>query len=320
MGSSESLNIIFAGTPEFAAVALQALLQSHHKVIAVYTQPDRPAGRGRKLTSSPVKQLALQHNIAVHQPLSLCNEKEQKILADLKADVMVVVAYGLLLPLPILNAPRLGCINIHGSLLPRWRGAAPIQRAILAGDSETGVTIMQMDVGLDTGPMLNVLTCPIELTDTSETMYERLAQLGAKGMLETLAQLANGTAKPVTQDNTLATHASKITKEEAELDFNLSAVELARKIRSFNPWPIAYVRCHEHNMRVWQAESLEGDVQGKQAGSIVAISPQGIDVATGSGILRLQKVQFPGGRVMPVSDLLNSRQHDFSVGTMLESL
>ncbi|MDR3478114.1 MAG: methionyl-tRNA formyltransferase [Gammaproteobacteria bacterium] len=318
MGLSKSLNIIFAGTPEFSAVALQALLDSHHIVKAVYTQPDRPAGRGRKLTASPVKELALKAELPVHQPLTLRNEDEQKILANLEADVMVVVAYGLLLPLPVLNAPRLGCINIHGSLLPRWRGAAPIQRAILAGDEKTGITIMQMDEGLDTGPMLHTVETVIKADDTSETMYEQLAVLGAKAVLETLDQLAEGKANPIAQNNDLATYAHKIKKEEAELNWQWQAEALERAIRAFNPWPICFTHLDEHVLRIWQASVIpDATPANKQPGTLLQVSQQGIDVATGKNILRIQKLQLPGGRVLPVADILNARQLDFVVGKIL---
>jgi methionyl-tRNA formyltransferase len=237
---SASYNIIFAGTPHFSVAALEALIQSPHKVVAVYTQPDRPSGRGRKLTESPVKQKALEHHLSVYQPLSLKNPEEQQRLADLKADLMVVVAYGLILPKAVLQAPRLGCINIHASLLPRWRGAAPIQRAIVAGDARSGVTIMQMDEGLDTGAMLYKVQCPIEQNDTSEILLNRLSTMGADALLHTLAHLTS--IKPEPQDHHLATYAHKITKEEANIDWSEPADVIARKIRGFNPWPVMYTR------------------------------------------------------------------------------
>ncbi len=317
MSLSPSLNIIFAGTPDFAAVALQALLNSHHHIKAVYTQPDRPAGRGRKLNASPVKELALQHQLIIQQPQTLRDTREQQLLADFQADIMVVVAYGLILPLPVLTAPRLGCINIHGSLLPRWRGAAPIQRAILAGDEVTGVTIMQMDEGLDTGPMLNKVECPIGEEDTSECLYERLAALGANALLPTLTQLADGTAHPQLQDNTFATYASKITKEEAQLDWKCSAQELSRKIRGFNPWPIAYTHVDDKTLRIWQAQVIEKNFNASSPGIILQVSPEGIDVATGKDILRLQKLQLPGGRVINAADLLNAQHNIIKIGKIL---
>jgi methionyl-tRNA formyltransferase len=321
VSAASKLNIIFAGTPTFSAVILQALLTSTHAIKAVYTQPDRPAGRGRKLTASPVKELALMHGLAVHQPLTLRDANEQKILADINVDVMVVVAYGLILPAAVLNAPRLGCINIHASLLPRWRGAAPIQRAILAGDKMTGITTMQMDVGLDTGDMLYKLECPIEENDTTETLHDRLAELGAKAILKTLDDIAAGGALPEIQDNALAIYAHKITKEEAQIDWQMPAEALARKVRGFNPWPVAYIKMGEQTIRVWEASALKTNVEHHAAGTIVAVSSESIDVATGKGILQLHKIQLPGGRVLSVSDILNSRHDSFVVGKQLgESL
>lgn len=316
--TSKALKMIFAGTPAFSAVTLQALLDSPHDVIAVYTQPDRPAGRGRKLTASPVKSLALQANLPVYQPLTLVSEDEQKIIAEMQADVMVVVAYGLLLPQAILNAPRLGCINIHGSLLPRWRGAAPIQRAILTGDSKTGITIMQMDKGLDTGAMLHTVECDILASDTSETLYEKLAVIGATAVLETVNQLAAGAVvNPIPQNNDDATYAHKIKKEEADLNWQLPAVVLERAIRAFNPWPICQTRFNDQVLRVWEATVIPTNVATYQPGEVLAISPLGLDIATGHYILRLQKLQLPGGRVLPVADILNSRQLNFSIGNIL---
>ncbi len=299
------LKIIFAGTPEFSVKTLEALLQSPHEVIAVYTQPDRPAGRGRKLTASPVKRVALQHNIPVYQPLTLRDEKEQDILARLGADVMVVVAYGLILPLPVLQTPRFGCINVHASLLPRWRGAAPIQRAILAGDMITGVTIMQMDKGLDTGDMLCKVQCPITHETTSAILHDQLAIIGAEVLIKTLAQL--GQIKPEKQDATAATYAQKISKEEAAIDWSCSAEEIDRKIRAFNPWPVATFRCDNEIVRVWQAKVVM-QTTDQAPGSILS---RNMDVATGHGVLQLQKIQFPGGRVLSVNDVLNAKPNFF---------
>lgn len=305
------LNIIFAGTPDFAAVTLNALLQSEHTVTAVYTQPDRPAGRGRKLTESPVKQLALQHQIPVYQPQTLRNPDEQKKLAQLNTDLMVVVAYGLILPLPVLQAPRFGCINVHASLLPRFRGAAPIQRAILAGDAKTGVTIMQMDEGLDTGDMLYKVECPIESRDTSQILHDRLAKLGSEALLVTLERLIHQGLHPEKQDESHATYAQKISKEESELDWSLSAREIDRKIRAFNPWPIAQTHLDGQVLRIWQATVIEKSCASKLPGEILQSNSEGIDVATGDGVLQIQKMQLSGGRVLSVSEILNSRRDDF---------
>jgi len=313
---SESLKIIFAGTPDFAARHLDALLSSEHQIVGVFTQPDRPAGRGNKLTASPVKQLAEQHAIPVFQPQSLRPEENQQLVAQLEADVMVVVAYGLILPEAVLKMPRLGCINVHGSLLPRWRGAAPIQRSLWAGDTETGVTIMQMDVGLDTGDMLHKLACPIEPTDTSATLYAKLAELGPAGMLTTLEQLAAGHAKPEIQDESLVSYAEKLSKEEARLDWNLPAVQLERCIRAFNPWPVSYFIIDEQPVKVWKASVLPA-VHGHQPGEIVQTNKQGIQIATAEGVLNIEELQPAGKKAMKAQDLLNSRREWFIPGNII---
>lgn len=312
---SAPLKIIFAGTPDFAARHLDALLASEHQVVGVFTQPDRPAGRGNKLTPSPVKTLAQSRDIPVFQPKSLRPVENQQLVADLEADVMVVVAYGLILPQSVLTMPRLGCINVHGSLLPRWRGAAPIQRALWAGDSETGVTIMQMDVGLDTGDMLHKLSCPITTQDTSATLYDKLAQLGPLGLLETLSQLAEGRAQPEKQDDAQANYAEKLSKEEARLDWQLSAVQLERCIRAFNPWPVSYFLIEDQPVKVWQATVLPH--VAKQPGEILAADKHGIQVATAEGVLNLQLLQPAGKKAMSAQDLLNSRREWFTSGRVL---
>lgn len=313
------MNIIFAGTPDFAATSLQALLDSHHQIIGVYTQPDRPAGRGRELKPSPVKQLALQHSLKVLQPQTLRDEREQKILMNLSADIMIVVAYGLILPLSILMAPTQGCLNVHASLLPKWRGAAPIQRAILVGDLKTGITIMQMNEGLDTGDMLLKVECPIEKKDTSQLLHDRLAKLGAQALLETLNRLGKKSLHAEKQDEHFATYAHKISKEEAEIDWNKSAKEIDQQIRAFNPWPVAQTLLHEHIIRIWQAEAITESHHASTNvfGKLVQVNREGIDVQTGQGILRLQKLQLPGGRVLNVLDILNSRQDLFKPGVIL---
>ncbi|MND66349.1 Methionyl-tRNA formyltransferase [compost metagenome] len=310
------LKLIFAGTPDFAARHLAALLSSDHEVVAVYTQPDKPAGRGQKLTASPVKELALAHALPVYQPASLRNEEAQAELAALGADLMVVVAYGLILPKAVLDTPRLGCLNVHGSLLPRWRGAAPIQRAIWAGDAETGVTIMQMDVGLDTGAMIRKVSCPIAFDETSASLYDKLAELGPQALVDTLDAMAAGDTTAEAQDDTLANYAQKLSKEEARIDWSMEAVAIERCIRAFNPWPISWFEVAEQTIKVWQAEVIDSD-HGQPAGTLLKADKQGIDVATGKGVLRLLTLQPPGKKAMSVPDLLNSRRDWFEPGTQL---
>jgi methionyl-tRNA formyltransferase len=310
------LKLIFAGTPDFAARHLAALLSSDHEVVAVYTQPDKPAGRGQKLTASPVKELALAHDLPVYQPASLRNEEAQAELAALGADLMVVVAYGLILPKAVLDTPRLGCLNVHGSLLPRWRGAAPIQRAIWAGDAETGVTIMQMDVGLDTGAMIRKVSCPIASDETSASLYDKLAELGPQALVDTLDAMAAGDTAAEVQDDALANYAQKLSKEEARIDWSMEAVAIERCIRAFNPWPISWFEVAGQTIKVWQAEVFDSD-HGQSAGTLLKADKQGIDVATGKGVLRLLTLQPPGKKAMSVPDLLNSRRDWFEPGTQL---
>ncbi|WON76659.1 methionyl-tRNA formyltransferase [Serratia sp. UGAL515B_01] len=313
---SDPLRIIFAGTPDFAARHLDTLLSSQHQIVGVFTQPDRPAGRGNKLTPSPVKVLAEQHQIPVFQPKSLRPEENQHLVADLSADVMVVVAYGLILPKAVLDMPRLGCINVHGSLLPRWRGAAPIQRALWAGDNETGVTIMQMDVGLDTGDMMLKVSCPIEATDTSASLYDKLAKLGPQGLLVTLQQLASGIAQREVQEEALVTYAEKLSKEEARLDWHLSAAQLERCIRAFNPWPVSYFTIDDQPVKVWQANVL-AETSCLEPGTIVQADKHGIQVATAEGVLNLTQLQPAGKKPMSAQDLLNSRREWFIPGNRI---
>ncbi|WP_370974521.1 methionyl-tRNA formyltransferase [Enterobacter wuhouensis] len=313
---SKTLRIIFAGTPDFAARHLDALLSSGHQVVGVFTQPDRPAGRGKKLMPSPVKMLAEEHGIAVFQPSSLRPQENQQLVADLNADVMVVVAYGLILPKAVLDMPRLGCVNVHGSLLPRWRGAAPIQRSLWAGDAETGVTIMKMDVGLDTGDMLYKLSCPITADDTSATLYDKLADLGPQGLIETLQQLADNTAKPEVQDEAQVTYAEKLSKEEAQIDWSLPAAQLERNIRAFNPWPMSWMMIDEQPVKVWKASVIDCPVTA-EPGTIIEANKQGIQVATSEGILNLESLQPAGKKAMSAQDLLNSRREWFIPGNRL---
>lgn len=310
------LRIIFAGTPDFAARHLQALLNSEHQVVAVYSQPDRPAGRGQQLQASPVKQLALQHDIPVYQPKSLKKAKAQAELAALNADLMVVVAYGLILPAVVLNTPTLGCINVHGSLLPRWRGAAPIQRALWAGDAQTGVTIMQMDEGLDTGAMLSTATLAIKPTDTSASLYEKLAEIGPKALLDALKDLPALQQKAVTQDDSQANYAEKLSKEEAQLDFTKPAVALEREIRAFNPWPVSYLQLGKQQLKIWQAR-VEPLTQTATPGTVLKVDKKGIVIATGEGALVLEQLQPPGKKAMAVADFINGRADWFPVGQVL---
>jgi len=309
------LRIIFAGTPDFAACHLQALLTGPHQVVAVYTQPDRPAGRGQKLQPSPVKQLALQHDIPVYQPKSLKKAAAQQQLAALDADLMVVVAYGLILPKAVLDMPRLGCINVHGSLLPRWRGAAPIQRALWAGDSETGITIMQMDEGLDTGAMLSKVSCPILASDTSASLYQKLAQLGPQALLAAVADLPALQQQAEAQNEQLANYAEKLSKDEARLDFNKDAAALEREIRAFNPWPVSYLELPQGTVKVWQAQvasSLSGPV-----GSILKADKTGIYIGCQQQVLQITQLQPPGKKPMSAADFLNGRAEWLTVGQQL---
>jgi methionyl-tRNA formyltransferase len=299
------LKIVFAGTPDFSVAALQALISSTHEVIAVYTQPDRPSGRGRKLHASPVKQCALSHDIPVFQPVSLRDAQAQQQFADLDADLMVVVAYGLILPGEVLDAPRLGCLNIHASLLPRWRGAAPIQRAILAGDHKTGVTIMQMDEGLDTGDMLLKVECAITDDDTAGKLHDRLSALGARAIVDAIEQLESGRLQPEPQIDELACYAAKLDKAEARLDWQKTALELDRQVRAFNPWPVAQTQWQGKVLRIWESEVVDQATKGAP-GKVMRVAKQGIDIATAAGLLRLKKVQLPGGKPMSVDAFLNA--------------
>ena len=294
----KSLNIIFAGTPDFAAQHLQAILNSQHNVIAVYTQPDIP----------------------VYQPKSLRKEEAQSELKALHADVMVVVAYGLILPKTVLDAPRLGCLNVHGSILPRWRGAAPIQRSIWAGDAQTGVTIMQMDEGLDTGDMLHKVYCDILPTETSTSLYNKLAELAPLALIDVLDNLENGKFIAEKQDDNQSNYAEKLSKEEAKLDWSLPAMQLERNIRAFNPWPVAYFSTEDKDgntqtLKVYQAEVLPH--QDKPSGTILSADKNGIQIATVDGVLNLLQLQPAGKKPMSAQDLLNGRAEWFTIGKVL---
>lgn len=312
------MKIIFAGTPEFAAAHLKAVLDTDHEVIAVYSQPDRPAGRGRKLTPSPVKQLALEHDIPVYQPVSLKDVEAQQQLADLKPDLMVVVAYGLILPQAVLDIPKHGCINVHASLLPRWRGAAPIQRALIEGDQVTGVTIMQMDIGLDTGDMLLKAECPILPTDTSEQLHDRLIQIGQPCLQQALEQIDQGTLSTESQNDNQSCYAAKLTKEEGRIDWNLSAQQLDRLVRGYSPWPVAYTNLGDQTLRIWNARLNETESQGTP-GQITTLEKNAIVVQCGHGSLQLKELQLPGGKRLTAQQLLNSKRELFEPTTILGS-
>lgn len=317
------LKIIFAGTPDFAAQHLDVLINSHHNVVAVYCPPDKPAGRGKKMTACATKNLALAHDLTIEQPINFKDLNNQQTLNNYHADIMVVVAYGLLLPEVILNSPHLGCINVHGSLLPKWRGAAPIQRSLEAGDSETGITIMQMDKGLDTGDIILTASCAITEQDTSASLYEKLAQLGPKALLDTLTLIAQGNYPREPQNSDLATYAHKLDKSEAELNWQLPANVLHRKIRAYIPWPVSQFtfteininsgKTKEHRIRVLQA-SFNKESNNYTVGSIVRVDKSAIVVATSNGCLSLEVLQLPGKKALPVGDILNSRAEWFKVG------
>lgn len=312
------MRVIFAGTPEFSAHHLKILIDSQHDIVGVYTQPDRKAGRGKKLLASPVKLLSEEHKLPLFQPLSLKNIEAQQQLSDLDADIMVVVAYGLILPQAVLDLPRYGCVNVHASLLPRWRGAAPIQRAIAAGDQITGITIMQMDVGLDTGDMLLKTECMIEPFDTGGELHDKLMHQGGPALLEALSQIEQQTTKPESQDDSLACYASKLTKEEAAIDWSLSALTLHNMIRAFNPFPMAYFFQGDERIRVWQAAVSDTTNQnGEPPGTILSADNQGVHVACGDGVLMLKQLQLPGKKCLPVADILNGNTKRFLTGNRL---
>ncbi len=305
-----SPSIAFAGTPEFALPCLRALVASGAGIPLVLTQPDRPAGRGRKLTASPVKELAQALGLRVAQPVTL-REPTRLPGFDERPDLMIVIAYGLLLPPALLVWPRLGCVNLHASLLPRWRGAAPIQHAVLAGDVATGISVMQMDAGLDTGAVHLVRSTPIGREETAGALHDRLAALAAEALSAVLPDLLAGRSVATPQRDELATLAPKIAKAEAALDWHTPAVELERKVRAFDPWPVAEAKLNDgRRLRVWQAAAVDAGPHRARPGNIVAASKAGIDVATGAGILRLRKVQPPSGRVMEVEAYLAAHSLD----------
>lgn len=319
------MKIIFAGTPEFAAVALAALLTTEHEIVAVYTQPDRKAGRGQKLSASAVKQLALTHNIPVYQPLHFKSSTEEGLaaqaeLAALGADVMVVAAYGLILPQVVLDTPKYACLNIHGSLLPRWRGAAPIQRAIATGDTETGVTIMKMAAGLDTGDMLYKTFSPISAEDTSASVHDSLAAQGAKAIVTVLASietLQQYLDSREVQDEALTVYAHKLSKAEAKIDWSMDALQIDRNIRAFNPWPVAFIQLDtEHNLRVWNSTLSHLNAEQAQVGEIIAIDQHGVHVACANHtVITLTALQWPGSKALNAVQILQTQK--LTIGQIL---
>lgn len=310
------LKIGFAGTPAFGLPALDALFHTEHQLVAVYTQPDRPAGRGRKVQPSPIKSWALEHHIPVYQPINFKNDEDVQIFNHLNLDLLIVIAYGLILPTRILNSPRLGCINVHASLLPRWRGASPIQQAILHGDKETGVAIMQMDKGLDTGNVFTMVSTPIALTDNAATLHDKLAQLSITPLLETIRLLSISPSMGQPQNHELATYAPKINKEDAKIHWQDSAKVIDQKIRAFNPWPIAYTAKDETTFRIHQAHARLIN-HSAQPGTILSITSAAVTVATGEGVVEITQLQFPGSKVLWVKDWYHSNR-ELKVGAELQ--
>jgi methionyl-tRNA formyltransferase len=298
------MRVVFAGTPDFGAATLTALLAAAFDVVGVYTQPDRPAGRGRRVRAGPVKAIATERGLSIEQPTTLRGEPAVTTLAAYRPDVMVVAAYGLILPPAILALPTYGCINVHASLLPRWRGAAPIQRAIIAGDAQAGITIMQMDVGLDTGDMLSIRRCPIEGHDTGGSLHDKLAALGATALLDTLTKCESGELCSSPQPEQGVTYARRIETFEARLDWKTSAIELERVIRGFNPWPVARTQFGDIDLRIWEAIALACDTTSTP-GQVLDVTSSGIDVGTAQGVLRLVRLQRPGGKPLAVREFLN---------------
>lgn len=296
------MRLVFAGTPAFAAIALEALIHSEHQIVLVLTQPDRPAGRGMKIVPSEVKQLAQKHGLRTSQPATLRDADAVKAIAKVGADALVVAAYGLILPAEVLDIFQYGCINIHASLLPRWRGAAPIQHALLAGDSETGISIMRMEEGLDTGPVFTMERIQIEPRDTSSTLHDKLAALGARCIVHALAGIESDTLRAEPQSTEGITYAHKVTREQARIDWKLPAAELDRAVRALNPFPAAFSYFDEQVVKIWESEVTSGSPA--MSGEITDVSEAGIVVACGSGALRLTRLQRPGGKQLPVAEFL----------------
>ncbi|OGV30859.1 MAG: methionyl-tRNA formyltransferase [Legionellales bacterium RIFCSPHIGHO2_12_FULL_35_11] len=307
------MRIVFAGTPEFGLPCLSALQNSEHQIVAVYTQPDRPAGRGRKLKFSAIKTWALEHNILVNQPVNFKSQAAISELQALKPDLMVVIAYGLILPTEVLNIPTFGCVNVHASILPKWRGASPIHNAILNGDEETGVAIMQMDKGMDTGDYYQITACKISDDDTTGTLHDKLARIAINPLLETIHNIQNYKAIPIKQNSSLATYAGKIKKEDGKIIWNNSAQKINQQIRAFNPWPLAYAILNGLNLQIIQANVVHNQ-SNQQPGTILEISKQGMLVSTKEKSILIEKIKFPGKNTIAISDYLNSNQTSLQVG------
>ena len=309
------MRVVFAGTPEFAVPTLSALFESHHQVVAVLCQPDRPAGRGRKVTSGPIKRLAQSNGVPVLQPQTLRGESKNDVIHLLEddIDVMVVVAYGLILPEQLLSIPRFGCINIHPSKLPLWRGAAPIQYSILSGSSDTAMTLIQMDKGMDTGDILYQEETQIESGECAQELHDRMAILGANALLETLERLENGQCGPVPQNHENATYSEKIIKAHGLIDWSQSAENIVLQVRAYNPWPVAFTHCNDQQIRIWRAEVID-HISDLPPGTVASFSKKGLDIATGDGCVRVIECQRPGSKVMSIASFFNSAADEFIVG------
>jgi methionyl-tRNA formyltransferase len=313
----KSLRIVFAGTPEFGLPCLENINTSHHELIAVFTQPDRPSGRGRKLQASAVKSWAIEKSIPVYQPINFKDMSSMDELTKLKPDVLVVIAYGLILPPSVLAIPKYGCVNVHASILPKWRGASPIHHAILYGDSKTGVTIMQMDKGMDTGDFYEIATCDINENDTTSTLHDRLATIATPPLLNTLSQIAENKAVPIKQDNKHATYAPKIKKDDANINWQQTAKEINQKIRAFNPWPLAYTKTNQLTFQILEAQVVINE-NLKPAGTILEVSKSGLLISTSKDYLLIKKIRFPGKKTISIADYLNGNRCQLEVGMSLQ--
>lgn len=310
------LNIVFAGTPTFTMPSLEALFASKHTLKAIYTQPDRPAGRGKILQASAVKEWAQTHNLPIYQPSHFKEQQTIETLRSLEPDILVVIAYGIILPRAVLDIPRLGCINVHASLLPRWRGASPIQHSILFGDKQTGITIMQLNPEMDAGDILKQVACPIFDNDTTSTLHDRLSELAPDPLLQTLDDLSHGLAHPLKQDQHQVTYAPKIDKKDALINWQRKATDIAQQIRAYHPWPVAYTSAASQIVRVHKATVINLPFDAP-SGTILSINKSGLIVATGVGALMIEQIQFPGAKTISINDYLNANHNTLKVGDIL---